>query len=75
MNPFVLFMASPIGRAARILGGIALIIWGMLGLTGNTGFLVAFIGLVPLLAGMFDFCIFGLLFKNPFKGAEIRGER
>ena len=74
MNPFVKFMASKTGRIIRILAGIALVAWGLLGLGGTTGIVVAVIGLVPLLAGLFDVCVFAPLFKNPFKGPEIRGE-
>jgi hypothetical protein len=44
-------------------------------LTGTTGIIVAVIGLVPLLAGLFDVCVFAPLFRNPFKGPEIRGEQ
>ena len=74
MNPFVKFMASKTGRITRIVAGIALVVWGLLGLSGTTGIVVAVIGLVPLLAGLFDVCVFAPLFRNPFKGSEIRGE-
>jgi len=74
MNPFVIFMASKTGRIVRIVAGIALIAWGLLGLSGTIGIVVAVIGLVPLLAGLFDVCVFAPLFRNPFKGPEIRGE-
>ena len=74
MNPFVKFMASKTGRITRIIAGAALIVWGLLGLTGTTGIIVAVIGLVPLLAGLIDVCVFAPLFKNPLKGSEIREE-
>jgi hypothetical protein len=72
MNPFSNFMASTTGRIVRILAGIALIAWGLLGLTGTTGIIVAIVGALPLLAGVFDFCIFAPLFGDPFSGAKIR---
>lgn len=75
MNPFIKFMASTAGRIIRIVAGIALIAWGLMGLTGTAGIIAAAIGLVPLLAGLFDVCVFSPLFRNPFKGAEIRGDR
>lgn len=75
MNPFVNFMASKVGRIVRIIAGIALIAWGLLGLSGTVGILVAAVGLVPLLAGLFDVCVFAPLFKNPFRGPEIRREQ
>lgn len=74
MNPFIKFMASKTGRIIRVVAGVALIAWGLLGLTGTTGIIVAVIGLVPLLAGLFDVCVFAPLFRNPFKGPEIRSE-
>lgn len=74
MNPFVAFMASTAGRILRIVAGIALIAWGIMGLGGTAGIIVAVIGAVPLLAGIFDFCIFAPLFGNPFKGDDIRAE-
>lgn len=75
MNPFVAFMASPAGRVVRIVAGIALIAWGLLALGGIVGSIVAVVGAVPLLAGLFDFCIFAPLFQAPLKGPKIRGER
>ena len=74
MNPFVKFMASNTGRIVRIAAGAALIAWGLLGLAGTTGIVVAVVGLLPLLAGLMDFCVFAPLFKNPMSGKKIRGE-
>ena len=72
MNPFITFMASTTGRIVRIVGGVALIAWGLLGLGGTTGFFVAVVGAVPLLAGLFDFCVFAPLFGCPLSGPKIR---
>lgn len=72
MNPFIAFMASTNGRIARIIAGVALIALGLLVMNGTGGIIVAVIGLVPLAAGVFDFCVFAPLFGNPFSGAEIR---
>ena len=74
MNPFVKFMASTTGRIVRILAGIALVAWGSLGLNGAAGIIVAVVGLLPLVAGLFDFCVFAPLFRNPLKGKDIRAE-
>ncbi len=74
MNPIIKFLASKTGRIIRVLAGVALVVWGLLGLSGTAGIIVAVIGLVPLLAGLFDVCVFAPLFGNPFKGPEIRGE-
>jgi len=75
MNPLISFMASMTGRIIRIVAGVALIAWGLLGLGGTIGIIIVVIGLVPLLAGLFDVCVFAPLFKNPFRGPEIRGEK
>lgn len=72
MNPFVKFMASPAGRITRIVAGIALIAWGLMGLGGVTGIVVAVIGALPLVAGLFDFCVFAPLFGAPLSGQKIR---
>jgi len=72
MNPFIKFMASTSGRLTRIVVGVALVLWGLMGLTGTTGIVVAVIGLVPLLAGLFDFCVFAPLFGAPLSGPSIR---
>jgi hypothetical protein len=73
-NPFVKFMASPLGRLIRVVGGIVIIAWGLTSLEGTTGNVVALIGLVPLLAGLFDVCVFAPLFGAPFSGKKIRRE-
>jgi len=72
MNPFITFMASTPGRIARIVAGVALIAWGLLGLDGTTGIIVAVVGAVPLLAGLFDICLFAPLFGCPLSGPKLR---
>jgi hypothetical protein len=69
------FMASGLGRAVRIVAGIALIAGGLLSIGGTPGYLVAAIGLVPLLAGTFDKCVFSRLFGGPFSGPAIQALR
>jgi hypothetical protein len=75
MNPFIKFMASTAGRVTRVIAGLALILWGIMGLAGTTGIVVAIIGLVPLLAGLFDFCVFAPLFGAPLSGPKIRSTK
>jgi hypothetical protein len=72
MNPFVKFMASPAGRITRIVAGIVLVALGLLVVHGTVGIVVAVIGLLPLVAGLFDFCIFAPLFGAPLSGPKIR---
>ncbi len=75
MNPFIKFMASTAGRVTRVVAGLALIAWGLLGIGGTAGIVVAVIGLVPLLAGLLDFCVFAPLFGAPLSGPQIRSAK
>jgi len=69
---FINFLASSTGRGVRIVAGVALVAVGLLVIGGTVGIVVAVIGLVPLLAGVFDFCVFAPLFGAPFSGNAIR---
>ena len=73
MNPFVKFMASRNGRITRIVLGIVLILVGFFVVSNTTvGVILMVIGLVPLLAGIFDYCVLAPLFGAPMSGAKIR---
>lgn len=65
-------MASPIGRIVRVLAGVALILLGLLAVGGVAGIILAVVGLLPLLAGALDFCVFAPLFGGPLSGPAIR---
>ena len=72
MNPFVKFMVSPAGRITRIIAGIVLIVLGLLVVHGVGGAILIVVGLLPLVAGLFDFCVFAPLFGAPLSGKQIR---
>jgi len=72
MNPFVKFMASPAGRITRIIAGTAIIALGLLVVHGVGGIVLTMVGLLPLVAGLFDFCVFAPLFGAPLGGKQIR---
>ena len=73
MNPFVKFMASRNGRITRIVAGAVLILLGFFVVDNTTtGVILMVVGLVPLLAGIFDFCLLAPLFGAPMSGAKIR---
>lgn len=72
---FVEFMASGAGRGARIVAGLVIIALGLFAIGGTGGVVVAAIGLVPLLAGVFDVCLFAPLLGQAFKGKDVRGEK
>ena len=73
MNPFVKFMASRNGRITRIVAGAVLIVLGFFVVEDITlGVILMVVGLVPLLAGIFDYCVLAPLFGAPMSGAKIR---
>ncbi len=72
MNPFVKFMSSTTGRIARIVAGLVIIALGLLVVHGTAGIVLAIVGILPLVAGLFDFCVFAPLFGAPFSGKQVR---
>jgi hypothetical protein len=68
-------MATTTGRLVRIVAGLALVAWGTWGLQETARGVVIVIGLVPLLAGLFDFCVISALLSGPFWGRAIRAAR
>ncbi len=75
MNPLIGFLASGNGRLVRVAAGLLLVAWGVLALHGAAGIVVALIGMVPLVAGAFDFCVFAPLFGAPLNGPKIRAAK
>jgi hypothetical protein len=71
MNAFFSFIASSAGRWLRIAVGAVLILAG-LSSAGPGGYVLAVIGLAPLLAGAADLCLLAPLFSKPLKGRELR---
>jgi hypothetical protein len=73
---FAAFMSSLTGRIVRVVAGLALIGGGLALVFSTTnvvlGVVLAVVGLVPLLAGALDFCVFAPLFGAPLSGAKVR---
>lgn len=67
---FIDFMAGNVGRGIRIAAGLALIALGVA--LGGGWWALAVIGLVPLAAGAFDFCVLAPLAHQPFSGRRVR---
>jgi len=66
------FMAGPIGRGVRVLAGVLLIALGLFGgLDQTTGIIVAVIGVLPVLAGVLNFCLIGPLLGAPLSGSKV----
>jgi Inner membrane protein YgaP-like, transmembrane domain len=72
MDGLFRFLASSAGRATRVIAGAALILIGLLWVNGVVGWILAIVGLVPLGAGLFDFCVFAPLVGLPFLGPQLR---
>jgi hypothetical protein len=72
MNALFGFLASSAGRITRIVAGIVLILVGVVVVQGTAGWIVAVVGVLPLLAGLLDVCIFAPLFGLPFVGPALR---
>jgi len=72
MNPFVKFMSSTAGRISRIAAGLVLITLGTVVVHGTGGIVLIVVGLLPLVAGLFDFCVFAPLFGAPLNGKKVR---
>jgi hypothetical protein len=66
------FLAGPGGRIARIVAGLVLIVLGFWLLQGVWRWVLVIVGLAPLAAGLFDFCLFAPLFGLPFMGEALR---
>ena len=66
------FLASPTGRAVRVVAGLLLIVIGVVAVEEMLGWVLVIVGLVPLLAGIFDRCALAPLFGLPFVGAKLR---
>lgn len=68
---FARFMASPLGRGARIIIGLVLIGIGIGKVGGAAGWIIAIIGLLPLILGVINGCVLAPLLKVPFKGSNL----
>ncbi len=75
MNPLISFLASGNGRLVRVAAGFVLIAWGLFGLHSVVGTVLAVVGVVPFVAGLFDFCVFAPLFGLPLSGPKIRAAK
>ncbi len=78
MKSLFKFLASRNGRIVRIVVGAILVILGFFVVDFATqaalAIILIIVGLIPLLAGIFDVCVFSPLFGHPFSGKKIRAE-
>jgi hypothetical protein len=72
MKGFFRFISSTAGRVVRVVAGLVLLVLGLLVVQGAWSWVLVLLGLVPLLAGIFDWCVFAPLFSLPFVGERLR---
>jgi hypothetical protein len=72
MTLLIKFLVSTAGRVARVVAGLALIAVGLLAIGGTAGIIVAVIGVLLVVAGLFDFWLFPPLYGAPLSGPKIR---
>lgn len=65
------FMASPLGRGARVVLGVVLIILGLAVVGDTAGLILAAVGVVPILAGVFNVCLIGPIIGAPLSGKDL----
>jgi hypothetical protein len=65
------FMESTAGRILRVIAGVALVILGMA--LGGAWLILSVVGLVPIAAGAFGFCLLGPLFHHPLRDTVRHG--
>lgn len=66
-------MKSPVGRAGRIGLGLVLMVLGLNQIGGTLGLLLAAVGVVPIVAGVFNFCLAAPLFGFDINGRPRAG--
>lgn len=74
-SSFARFINSPAGRLTRIVAGVVLIVWGYTQPGTAAGVALVVVGLVPLVAGVFDMCLISALLGGPISGKRIRGSQ
>jgi hypothetical protein len=66
---FVSFMRGPAGRGTRVLVGAGMIAAGI-AIGGTAGVALAIVGVVPLVAGITNICLFAPLFGLTLRGQQ-----
>jgi hypothetical protein len=69
---FVKFMQSWAGRLLRIAAGGVMMWYGLTQMAGTGGIALAVVGVVPIAAGVFNFCLIGPLFGVTLMGRSSR---
>lgn len=67
---FAKFMATWFGRGIRILAGLVLIAIGLFAVGDTAGLVLALVGVLPVLAGVFNVCLIAPIIGAPFSGRK-----
>ena len=67
MKKIFRYLSSTNGRNVKFISGAIISAAGLF-----VSPLLVIIGLLPLIASIFDFCVFAPLFKLPFEGEKLR---
>lgn len=64
---FATWMSKPAGRILRVVAGLILIGVGLY-FQSFWGYVVAVVGVIPVVAGVFNFCLIAPVLGAPFRG-------
>ncbi|MCP4419565.1 MAG: DUF2892 domain-containing protein [Chloroflexi bacterium] len=67
-------MTSMAGRVARVVLGLLILSLGLFVVRGTVGIILTIVSFVPMVGGVFNFCVAGFAMGYPFKGSEARAE-
>lgn len=65
------FMAGFVGRAIRVILGLVMIAVGLFAVQGTAGIILAVVGILPVAAGVFNFCAIAPILGVPFMGKAV----
>jgi hypothetical protein len=71
---FLSFMNTAVGRALRVVGGLALIVVGLL-IGGVAGTVLAVFALAPIATGVFGLCPINPLVGQPMRACAVPTKR
>jgi hypothetical protein len=69
---FAKFINSPSGRISRLVAGSGLLLYGWTRIDSGMGVMLIVVGVIPLVAGMFDLCLVSALLGGSIRGAVVR---